>query len=133
MVTVGLAITVIGIPVAAVLAVAFVALLLGAYFVACQVLGTRLLTMVGGDKPHALWIGGLLGLAVLETPAFLAASMPQGAGSLPLQILDYVLKFVALSIGVGAVVSTRFGGRWPRSRPAIAATSTADDTPLNPS
>jgi len=133
-IAVGLAITVIGIPVAAVLAVGFCALLLGAYFVACQVLGTRLLTMMGGDKPHAMWIGGLLGLAVLEIPAFLAASMPQGGGSLPLQILDYVLKFVALSIGVGAIIATRFGVRWPHARPATAAvTPSAADTPLNPS
>jgi hypothetical protein len=132
-VSLGLAITVIGIPVAIVLAVAFVGLLLGAYFIACEVLGTRLLTMMGGEKPRAMWVAGLVGLAILEIPSFLAASMPQtvGAGAaLPLQILDYLLKFTALSIGLGSIMATRFGSR-PRERARVLPL-TVDDASHNP-
>lgn len=120
---VGLAITIIGIPVVVVLSLAFFGLLLTAYFVTCQVLGARLLSMVGSDRSHSMWFAGLLGLAVLEIPAFLAASTYPwvGPSSMFLQGLDYVFKFMALAIGFGAIVATRLGSRARR-----AAASTAD-------
>ncbi len=110
---VGLAITVIGIPVVFVLAVAFLAALLGAYFVACQLLGERLLASMGGDRERSMWISGLLGLVILEIPAVLAMTLypAVGSSSALLPVLDYIVKFLAISFGFASVVATRFGSR----------------------
>ena len=110
---VGLAITVIGIPVVFVLAVAFLAALLGAYFVACQILGERLLAGMGGGRERAQWVPGLVGLVVLEIPAILGMTLypAMGNSNALLPLLDYGVKFLAISFGFGSVVATRFGSR----------------------
>jgi len=125
--SVGLAITVIGIPVVVVLILGFAAAALWAYFISCQLLGERLMAMMvnRGDSPA--WRSALLGLAILETPALLAAGVAglSGAGenAMMLRIADSVIKCVAISIGVGALVATRLGthdAEHPEPSPAPA-------------
>ena len=111
---VGLAISVIGIPVVIVLTGAFALVILLAYFVGCQVVGERVLELFGGHLPARDWQIALVGMAILEIPALVAvvfASAAQGSEiSTLLWILAYFVKFLALGIGFGSAVATRLGG-----------------------
>ncbi len=127
--SVGLAISVIGIPVVIVLAAAFVIVVLLAYFAGCQLVGGRLLELLGGHAPGRQWQVALIGLALLEIPA-LVGTLFSGAGlptelAMMLTLLDFFVKFLVLGIGFGAVVETRLGG--PRHP---LATAGSDITPL---
>jgi len=118
---VGLAVTVIGIPLVFVLALAMWLALLASYFVACEGLGRRTLAAVGDDHPRKLWVAGLVGMALLEVPTFLYASVRsmedlEGPAMVILGV-DYALKFLALAIGFGALIATRAGDG---ARPAAA-------------
>lgn len=110
----GLAISVIGIPVVIVLTAAFVLIVLLAYFTGCEVVGDRMLHLFGGRVPVRPWQIALVGLALLEIPALLATvfdgtDVPVEMAML-LTALDFFVKFVVLGIGFGAVVGTRLGG-----------------------
>lgn len=121
---VGLAFTVIGIPLVFVLTLALWLALLGSYFVACEGLGRRTLTAVGDDRPRKLWIAGLVGMALLEAPTFLYASVRsaqdlEGTAMVILGV-DYALKFLALAIGFGALIATRAGSPQESAAPVEA-------------
>jgi len=113
----GLAITVIGIPVVLVLTLAFVGVVLWAYFASCQLLGERLLAMAAGPRESQGWKAALLGLAILELPGLLAVSVHAMDSSshqlLALRLVNLCLKLLAISVGIGALVATRLGGRVP--------------------
>jgi hypothetical protein len=113
--TVALAITVIGIPIVVVLALGYAALLLTAYFVTCQVLGTRLLRVARGGPAPAPLRAALTGLALAEIPGLLAVALsaaPALAGTAALlQLVDAALKLLLICIGFGAVLATRAGAR----------------------
>lgn len=111
---VGLVISVIGIPVVIVIAAAFVIVVLLAYFAGCQLVGGRLLDLLGGHVPGREWQVALIGLALLEIPA-LVGTLFSGAGlptelAMMLTVIDFFVKFLVLGIGFGAVVATRLGG-----------------------
>lgn len=112
---VGLAISVIGIPVVIVVAAAFAIVVLLAYFAGCRVVGGRLLDLFGGRAPGREWQVALVGLALLEIPALVrTAFADSGAPSefaMLLTMLDFFVKFLVLGIGFGAVVATRLGGQ----------------------
>ena len=111
----GLVLTVIGIPVALVLTLAFVVILLLSYFTSCEVLGTRLLRWAGSTRPGAAWGAALLGLTLLELPGILATLLrPVDALSetnVALRALDVTVKFIAVALGFGALLATRGGLR----------------------
>lgn len=111
--SVGLVISVIGIPVVLVLVAGFGVVALLAYAVGCHVLGDRLLDRFGSGAGARSWQSALLGLAVLEIPALVALAFAGGDPGSPavvgLRIVDAVLKFGALSLGFGAIVATRGG------------------------
>jgi hypothetical protein len=109
-----LAVTIIGIPVVVLLVLGFGGLLLAAYFVTCRLLGDRILRVLGRSQPAAAWQSVLLGLVVLEGPAILLVALAmvispgEAAMALP-RTVDLSLKFLALALGFGCVVQTRFG------------------------
>ncbi len=119
--TVTLALTVIGIPVALLLGIIFGALLLSAYLISCRVVGDRLWMVFSSGRPPAVWKSILLGLIALELPAFLLVILVMALGdtmvlALP-RAVDLSIKFLALSLGLGCVVRSRFGapaGDFPR-------------------
>ncbi len=119
--TVGLVISVIGIPVALVASAALVLALLVSYFVGCQVLGSRLLRLSGVDGARADWQVGALGLVVLEIPALLAVSFQGHDVSRLLWGADVLVKLLVIGVGFGAALRTRFGMRVPAT--AIEATA----------
>lgn len=129
---VGLVISVIGIPVVIVIAAAFVIVVLLAYFAGCQLVGGRLLDLLGGNAPGREWQVALIGLALLEIPA-LVGTLFSGAGlptelAMMLTVLDFFVKFLVLGIGFGAVVETRLGGpRHPLSTAGSEITPLASD------
>lgn len=111
--SVGLAISVIGIPVVIVLTVVFAVIVVLAYFAACTLVGRLFFRLFADEDGRAEWVYALIGLALLELPA-LAALMAPGAAdgaSLALHMVDYLVKFLALAVGFGAIVATRIGGR----------------------
>ncbi len=110
----GLVISVIGIPVVLVLVAGFGIGSLLAYAVGCHVVGERLLTMhSGAGQGHRAWQAALLGMVVLEIPALVSlafASTDPGTGAaVAFRALDFLLKYAALSVGIGAMVATRGG------------------------
>ena len=114
--SVGLVISVIGIPVVVVLIAAFGTAVLLAYAVGCHVVGHHLLERFGHgahDAEQRPWQAALIGMAVLEVPALVAlvfaSSDPGSAAVVGLRGLDGLLKFCTLAIGVGAMVATRGG------------------------
>jgi len=114
--SVGLAVSVIGIPVVLVLAVAMGLVSMMAYLAGCELVGRRLVALFrpDGDAP-AGWQGALIGVALFELPAIavlvLSTSGLDTAVTRPLTGLEYVVRFVALCVGFGAVVATRLGRR----------------------
>ena len=116
----GLAITVIGIPVAVILALGFVGVLLLAYFTAATLLGERLFAMTGGSRTSA-WGAAAVGLALLELPGLLRIGILSVDGleqlAFGLQMLSLALRFGAVSLGFGAIVATRGGARSPEPGP----------------
>lgn len=132
--SVGLVISVIGIPIVIVLVGAFVAVLVLAYAIGCNVIGHRLLERFGSGEERA-WQAALLGMALLEIPALVALAFATadggGAAVAGLRAFDGLLKFGVLSLGVGAMVATRGGlddGEAPPHEPELAlpAASHAD-------
>ena len=109
----GLVLTIIGIPVALILGFAFLLAMLLSYFASCEVLGARLFRLLGGSRPVATWSAALLGLALLELPGILSAGLGPvdglSAAGMALRGLDIAIKFVAIALGFGALVATRFG------------------------
>lgn len=111
--SVGLVISVIGIPVVLVLVAGFGLVALLAYAVGCHVLGERLLERFGSGGDVRAWQAALLGLALLELPALLALAFtgvdPGGSAVMGLRGLDILVKFAAVALGFGAIVATRGG------------------------
>ncbi len=114
-----LAVTVIGIPVA-LLVVLLVALLdLAAVGIGALLVGRRACAAFGWGCGHT-WRSLMLGLVILHVPALLAflvatAGMPVGLALL-LTWLSRLIKFLAFSVGLGALLISRLGGR---RRPAV--------------
>ena len=129
--SVGLAISVIGIPVVIVLTVVFVVIVTLAYFAACTLVGRLFFRLFADEDGRSDWIYALIGLALLELPALaaLTASGTLGGASMALHMIDYLVKFLALALGFGSIVATRVGGRrepepeLSESPPALAAGS----------
>ncbi len=119
--SVGLAISVIGIPVVIVLAAAFGTVLLLAYFSACLYLGRRFFELFADRDGRPDWVYALLGLGLLEMPAVLVLSLAAATDETTMvvgvQVVDYLLKFLALALGFGSLVATRLGGRPPERTP----------------
>ena len=121
--SVGLIVSVIGIPVVLVLAVAMGMISMMAYLVGCELVGRRLVTLFRPDAPElAGWQGALVGVLLLELPAVavlvLGSLGMDGMVTRPLTGLEFVLGFLALSLGFGAVVATRLGRRSNAGTPA---------------
>ncbi|RKZ17709.1 hypothetical protein DRQ53_02655 [bacterium] len=115
---VGLAVSVIGIPVVLVLAAGMGLVCMMAYLAGCELVGRRLFVLFRPDaEPVTGWIGAVLGVALLELPAIvllgLGAAGVDAIVTRPLTALELVVRFLALSIGFGAVVQTRLGRRGP--------------------
>jgi len=111
--SVGLVISVIGIPVVIVLVAGFGIAAILAYAVGCHVIGDRLLDRFGETDAQRTWQSALLGLAILEIPALVALALSTGDTASPAMLglrgVEFLLKFSAISIGVGAIVATRGG------------------------
>jgi hypothetical protein len=125
-----LALTIIGIPVVILLGVVFGALLLAAYFVTCRLLGRRILAVLGASTEGSAWQSILIGLVVLEAPAILLVALalviaPDGSAMAIPRTVDLILKFLALSLGFGCVINSRFGAPQPtpRAQPASITAS----------
>lgn len=115
---VGLAVSVIGIPVVLVLAAAMGLVCTMAYLAGCELVGRRLAELVRpGVGVTSGWLGAVLGVALFELPAIagliLGTAGVDGLVLRPLTALEIVIRFLALSIGFGAVVHTRLGRRQP--------------------
>jgi len=113
-VAVTLALTIIGIPVALLSGIVFGALLFSAYLVTCQLIGGRILGLVGQRRPPGEWQSVLVGLLVLELPALLlmAIVLVSTGDSADLALprsVDLAIKFFALSLGFGCIMRSRFG------------------------
>ncbi len=121
-----LALTIIGIPVVILLGAILAALILAAYFVTCRLLGERLLKVLWPEREVLSWQSILLGMIVLEGPAiflviFALIFAPDGASMALARNVDLGLKFLALSLGFGCVVQSRFGSFRRRSIPVELA------------
>jgi hypothetical protein len=126
--SVGLAVSVIGIPVVLVLAVAMGVVSMMAYLAGCEIVGRRLVTLLRPDAPVRIgWQGALVGVALLELPAISVLILwsigVDGVVTRPLTGLEFVVRFLALSLGFGAVVHTRLG----RRPPAVESSDPAGD------
>jgi hypothetical protein len=115
-----LALTIIGIPVVILLGAILAALILAAYFVTCRLLGERLLKVLWPAREALSWQSILLGMIVLEGPAvflviFALIFTPDGAGMALARNVDLGVKFLALSLGFGCVIQSRFGSFRRRS------------------
>lgn len=114
--SVGLAVSVIGIPVVLVLLLAMGLVCLMAYLAGCELVGRRLVGLFrpGGD-PGAGWQAAAVGVALLEMPAVailvLGSVGVDGVLTRPLLAVEMVVRFLALALGFGAVVHTRLGRR----------------------
>jgi hypothetical protein len=114
--SVGLAVSVIGIPVVLVLALAMGVVSMMAYLAGCELVGRRLVALFRpeGQIP-AGWQGALIGVALFELPAIavllLTSAGVDGMVTRPLTGLEYIVRFLALCVGFGAVVATRLGRR----------------------
>jgi hypothetical protein len=122
-----LALTIIGIPVVILLGAILAALVLAAYFVTCRLLGERILRVLRPGSEPFNWQSILLGLIVLEGPAillvvFVLIFSPGGEGMALARNVDLVLKFLALSLGYGCVIGSRFGSFHRRAIPKKLAT-----------
>jgi hypothetical protein len=111
---VGLAVSVIGIPVVLVLAAAMGLVSTMAYLAGCELVGRRLFSLFRpSSEPAAGWQGAILGVALFELPAvvvlLLGSFGVDGMITRPLTGLEIVVRFLALSLGFGAVVQTRLG------------------------
>lgn len=113
---IGLAVSVIGIPVVLVLAAAMLLVSTMAYLVGCELVGRRLANLLRPDANSATgWTAALLGVGLFELPAI--AVLVFGSAGIdqilmrPLTALELGVRFLALSIGFGAVVRTRIGRR----------------------
>ena len=111
---VGLAVSVIGIPVVLVLAATMGLVSTMAYLVGCELVGRRLFSLFRPNtEPAAGWQGAILGVALFELPAIVVLLLGSfgidGMIALPMTGLDIVVRFLALSLGFGAVVQTRLG------------------------
>ena len=120
---VGLAVSVIGIPVVLVLAAAMGLVSTMAYLSGCELVGRRLFALFRpGSEPGAGWHVAVMGVALFELPAvvvlLLGSFGVDGMITRPLTGLEIVVRFLALSLGFGAVVQTRLG-----RKPVV------DDTP----
>lgn len=109
-----LVLTIIGIPLALLLLLAYAGVALLAIGLAAWRLGSSLLA-ARGDTPRG-WFGAvLLGLLLLHLPGLAGAlsGLADGAGATPL-VLGLVgigVKLVAFAYGLGALVLSRFGAR----------------------
>lgn len=120
--SVGLAISIIGIPVVLVLALAMGLVSLMAYLAGCELVGRRLAGLVRpGDDLGAGWQAAAVGVVLFELPAVavlvLGSIGVDGVTTRPLIGLEMVVRFLAVAIGFGAVVHTRLGRR--REEPSI--------------
>lgn len=114
--SVGLAVSVIGIPVVLVLAIAMGVVSMMAYLAGCELVGRRLVALFRPDgEVPAGWQGALIGVALFELPAIavlmLSSAGVDGMVTRPLTGLEYIVRFLALCVGFGAVVATRLGRR----------------------
>ena len=111
--SVGLIISVIGIPVVLVLVAALGVVCLVAYTVSAHVLGQSLLARLGAHPDPRHWQGALVGMIALEIPALMALALASaegvGAGVVVLRGLDFVVRFAAFALGFGVIVATRGG------------------------
>jgi hypothetical protein len=87
-----------------------------AYLAGCEIVGRRLVTLLRPDAPVRIgWQGALVGVALLELPAISVLILwsigVDGVVTRPLTGLEFVVRFLALSLGFGAVVHTRLGRR----------------------
>jgi hypothetical protein len=121
-----LALTIIGIPVVILLGVIFGALLLASYYVTCRLLGQRILAVLGANDNGSAWQSILIGLVVLEGPAILLVALalviaPDGSAMAMPRTIDLILKFLALSLGFGCVLNSRFGAPQSSARAETAS------------
>jgi hypothetical protein len=113
---VGLAVSVIGIPVVLVLAAAMGLVSTMAYLAGCALVGRRLFGLLRpSSEPVVGWQGAIMGVALFELPAVVVLVLGSvGADGMvvrPMTGLEIVVRFLALSLGFGAVVQTRLGRR----------------------
>lgn len=127
--TVALALTIIGIPLLAVLLplailAAVAAMLLGFTALACR-LGEWIEDRLGLRIPSAI-LATAIGFVIILLPAFIArivgfAAAPLGAAAFSLLIAGALLEFGVWTMGLGATLMTGFG-RWTRTPPPIPMT-----------
>jgi hypothetical protein len=114
-----LAITLVGLPVALLLAFATGLLLLGSLAVGSCYLG-RLVAAAVGRQARGSWTCSVVGVAIVLLPQ-LAADIVRlrdpAAAATTLQFVHWVLALVALSAGLGAMLLTRLGTPAARSQP----------------
>jgi hypothetical protein len=127
-----LAITIVGIPVAVLLVLSFAALLVLGYFVAALALG-RFACRKCNIESDSVYLHGLLGLLLLSIIGIIASFMFFAPLMTPLRvsllIVAGLIKFVALTSGVGAFILSRAGALSGAPRPPLPA-DTAGMGPL---
>ncbi len=119
-----LVLTVIGIPVALLALVGLLLLDLAGIGVGAMLVGRMICRRFGLECPRP-WRELLLGMILLHTPSFLASFFAVvGAPALivvPLAWLGGLLKLLAFSAGLGALLLSRFGGqRTPLVAPSVS-------------
>lgn len=124
--SIALALTIIGIPIVAVLVplsilMGIATMLLGFTALACR-LGEAIEDRLGLRIPSAI-VATAIGLLVIVAPALLArlvgvASTPLSAIAFSLLIVGACVEFIVWTMGLGATLMTGFG-RWSRTPPPI--------------
>jgi len=87
-----------------------------AYLAGCELVGRRLFSLFRPHaEPAAGWQGAILGVALFELPAMAVLMLgtvdADGMITRPMTGLEMLVRFLALSLGFGAVVQTRLGRR----------------------
>ncbi len=112
--TVILAITIVGIPVAVLLILSLFALFVLGYFTSALELG-RFVAKKFNAETDSPYIHGILGLFLLAILGIIAAIMYLnpffGPARVALRVLGVLINFVAITVGVGAFISSRGGSR----------------------
>ncbi len=130
-----LAITIIGIPVALLLVLSYGALLLLGYFVSALALG-RFLCKKFGPNGASPFLCGFMGLFLITLPGFMAAMMWVVPFLMPIQLLlktiAVFLGFLAVTLGSGALIISKAGVLPLEQRPEVPGLPDASAVPVEP-
>ena len=119
-----LAITIIGIPIAILVPFVFAIMMLLGFIGVSVATGQRFAGVVNGSSYRAMAIGVIVlyGLVVLGSLLRMGPGPLHFAGSI-IGFIGWAIVFVAVTVGLGAVITSRFGTRekMPKAAPAPAA------------